>query len=245
MTTIRTTAAISLLLFLASCSSWSDARTKREERESYKNTFYMKYLDLGSSLDREIMARIEALRVNPASPALHNELGALLFERHFPKDARHEFERAIKVDKRFYPARYNLALLELAEGNEGRAERQFRKVLRQKPGHPEAHFSLGLMYEKNGRRDAAIEHYAKAYTINPELLQIKRNPRIVESELVTASLLTVYDESRARGSVQFQAAPFGYVEPAPPTPPAELVPDAIEEPVPEAAPKVDTPPPGT
>lgn len=244
MTTIRMMAAVSVLLLLTSCSSWREAKAKRAAQASYENPFYLKYLEPGSTLDAEIMARIEGLRANPASPTLHNELGALLFERRFPKDARYEFERALDFDKRLYPARYNLALLELAEGNTGRAERLLKQVIRQKPGYPEAHFTLGLLYEHRGRRDAAIDHYAKAYTINPELLQIKKNPRIVESELVTASLLLIYDKSRERASAKFMDAPGGYVEPAVPvaeTTPEPAVPADVKPP---AEPAPTTPPPG-
>lgn len=247
MTTIRTILGISALLLLSSCSSWEEAKAKRAERESYANPFYMKYLEPGSELDREIMARIEALRVNPGSPALHNELGALLFERRFPKDARYEFERAIKLDKRFYPARYNLALLELAEGNDRRATRQLKEVVDQKPGHPEAHFTLGLIYEQGGRGSAAIDHYAKAYTINPELLQVSKNPRIVDSKLVTATLLTIYDASLARGAAKFVGAPGDYAEPAPPETKASdsgPEPQPVEQAAPVAEPKPVPPAPG-
>ncbi|MCM2315077.1 MAG: tetratricopeptide repeat protein [Thermoanaerobaculia bacterium] len=244
MTTIRTIAAVSLLLVLSSCTSWKEAKAKRAERESYANPFYMKYLESDSALDREIMARIEALRANPESPVTHNALGALLFERRFSNDARYEFKRALEFDKRFYPARYNLALVEIAEGNTGRAERILKKLLRHKPGHPEAHFTLGLLYEQRGRNDAAIDHYAEAFTINPDLLQVRLNPRIVESKLVTASLLTIYDASRARASARFMDAPGGYIEPAVPvteTTPEPVVPAELQTP---AQPAPSTPPPG-
>jgi tetratricopeptide (TPR) repeat protein len=204
-------------------------------------------MDPGSSLDREIVARIEALRVDPGSPALHNELGALLFERSFPKDARYEFERALKLDKKFYPARYNLALAELAAGNIGKAERQLKKLLDQKPGHPEGHFTLGLLYEQRGRRAAAIDHYARAYSINRELLDPKKNPRIVESQLVTYALLASYDSAKANAAVTFHPAPAGYVPPKPKEEPApaEQAPAApAEQPQPATEPQPVTPPQG-
>ncbi|MBI2213540.1 MAG: tetratricopeptide repeat protein [Acidobacteria bacterium] len=215
MKTIRTMAMVSLLLVLTSCASLEEAKRKKQERESYANPFYLKYLDEGSRLDKEILLRIDALRADPTSPEMHNELGALLFDRRFPKDARYEFERALHFDKRFYSARYNLAILELAEGNSGRARRLLKEVVNQKPGHAEAHFTLGLIYEKSGRTSAAIDHYAKAYTIDPDMLKIRRNPRLVETELVTATLLELYDSRSARASVKFLAAPDGYEAPKP------------------------------
>jgi Tfp pilus assembly protein PilF len=215
MKTIRTMAVVSLLLALTSCASWEKAKQKKQERESYANPFYLKYLDEGSELDREILARLDALRADPKSAPMHNELGALLFERRFPKDARYEFERALDCDKRFYPARYNLAVLELSEGNSGRAGRLLKQVIDDKPGNAEAHFTLGLVYEKSGRIDAAVDHYVKAFTIDPDMKKYRRNPRLVETELMTETLLTMYDQANHRAAVRFLPAPDGYQPPAP------------------------------
>lgn len=215
MKTIRTMVVVSLLLALTACGTWEQAKAKKQAKESYANPFYLKYLDPASALDREILARIERLRVEPTSAPVHNELGALLFERRFPKDARYEFERSLHFDKHFYSARYNLALLELSDGNSARASRLLKQVIRDKPGHAEAHFTLGLIYEKGGRTDAAIDHYVKAFTIDPDMKQYKRNPRLVESDLLTATLLTMYNDSRARASVRFLDAPAGYQQPVP------------------------------
>lgn len=241
MKTIRMTAMASLLIVLTSCASWEEAKLKKQERESYANPFYLKYLDEGSRLDQEIMVRIEALRADPTSPAMHNELGALLFDRRFPKDARYEFERALDFDKRFYPARYNLAILELAEGNSGRARRLLKDVVDQKPGHAEAHFTLGLIYEKSGRTSAAIDHYAKAYTIDPDMLKIRRNPRLADTELVTATLLVLYEQRSARASAQFLPAPDGYEAPKPKQEKSE--PEAVQPEQPAPPPAVEPVPP--
>ncbi len=241
MTTIRTMVTVAILLALTSCSSWKEAKARKQERESYQNPFYLKYLDRGNELDREILARIEALRANPESPRMHNELGALLFERRFTKDACYEFERALHFDKRFYSARYNLAIAEMALGNDGHAKRQLKKVVDQKPGHAEAHFTLGLLYERQGRRDAAIEHYGKAYTIDRDMLKVKRNPRIVESKLVTATLLTLYDSSRERASAKFLDAPQGYLEPVKPT--EKVAPEAPDKMILTPGEPASTPPP--
>ena len=53
-----------------------------------------------SALDAQIASTVEAVRQNPDSAALHNELGALLMQKGFPKDAEREFERAINADSR-------------------------------------------------------------------------------------------------------------------------------------------------
>lgn len=237
MKTIRTMAVLSFFFVLTSCASWEASKQRKQERESYANPFYLKYLDEGNKLDREILARIEVLRADPSSPPVHNELGALLFERRFPKDSRYEFERALRLDKRFYSARYNLAILEISEGNTARARRLLKEVVDQKPGHAEAHFTLGLLYEKSGRTSAAIDHYAQAYTIDPDMLKYKRNPRLVESELVTATLLVLYPEQSARKSTQFLPAPDGYVAPKPKQDKNEPAPP------PAAAPQAPVPPP--
>jgi len=247
MKTIKTIAMVSLVLALASCASWEKSKQKKQERESYAKPFYLKYLSEENELDREILARIDALRADPKSAPMHNELGALLFERRFPKDARYEFERALDCDKRFYPARYNLALLELSEGNSARASRLLKQVIDDKPGNAEAHFALGLIYEKNGRTEAAIDHYVKAFTIDPDMKKYKRNPKLVESDLLTATLLTMYVQSNARASVRFLPAPDGYQAPKPKEekPPAEAAPAPVPEAAPAEVPAPATPPPAT
>jgi hypothetical protein len=93
-----------LLLTLATfgCAAIQDYRGG--DADAYDNPFYAKYLNTGSALDAQILRTLEALRQNPGSSALHTELGSLLVQKGFPKDAEREYERAVNINGNYYPA---------------------------------------------------------------------------------------------------------------------------------------------
>jgi tetratricopeptide (TPR) repeat protein len=209
--------------------------------------FYARYLDTRFALDQQIEQRINALAADPNNPTLHNELGQLLVNKGFPKDATREFQRAIFLDEDFYPAWYNLALIRHAQGDRPGATRALRETIDLKPGHAAAHFQLGLIYEQGGKNDAAVHHYAKAFAINPHLLDIGVNPRILDSKLVDIALLEIYPVRHRTKSIQFQQGPRDYVAPSRPEAPSPQ--PRPEEIVPPSAPTTDpgtqTPPPNS
>ncbi|HXI13566.1 MAG TPA: tetratricopeptide repeat protein [Thermoanaerobaculia bacterium] len=237
---------LSLPILLTSCvqlGSLVDRKT-HGENPYVEPPFYSRYLSPSSALDIQIQERLVGLRQNPKSATLHNELGSLLVQKGFPKDAEREFFRAVANDDEFFPAWYNLGLIREARGDFGGASRALQQTINLKPGHAAAHFQLGLLEEKKGNTDRAIEHFAKAYSINHSLLNVRVNPRILDSKLVDRSLLHLYPSQHTRQSLQFQPSPAGYagrsVETVSPESPAE----AIVTPTPSSTdPVVQTPAP--
>lgn len=196
------------LLLLAALAAFGCAQLRdRGSDDPYANPFYAKYLNTGSVLDAEINRTLDGLRADPKSATLHNDLGALLLEKGFPKDAEREFERAINADGDYFPAWYNLGLVRASHGDEGGARRAFLATVHHKPGHAAALFQLGLIEEKLHHSDRAVKLYAKAFTINPALLDPAVNPRILDTELVHLALVEAYPTRHARESMQFQNAP--------------------------------------
>jgi tetratricopeptide (TPR) repeat protein len=178
-----------------------------------KEPFYAQFLNTGSTLDSRIQEKLTGLRAEPGSAVLHNDLGALLVQKQFPKDAEREFERAINADSDFYPAWYNLGLVRASQGNHIGARRAFHRTVRLRKGHGPALFQLGLMAEKAGDFDNAVEYYAKAFKHNRELLDVKHNPRLVDTKLIGLALLRNYPHEKARVSSTFATTPAGYVQP--------------------------------
>jgi tetratricopeptide (TPR) repeat protein len=210
---------------------------------NYDNPFYAKYLNTGSELDGRINETLDALRQNPDSPALHNELGSLLVQKGFPKDAEREFERAIDADRRFYPAWYNLGLVRASAGDESGARRAFRNAVTHKPGHAQALFQLGLIEEQRHNTERAVELYAKAFKIEPALLAVRVNPRILDSKLVHRAMLALYPTEHDRRSMIFQGAPAGWSEREDPVAPSpEQTPEKIVTPAPPATDPAQQPP---
>ncbi|MDP9191766.1 MAG: hypothetical protein M3P06_08685 [Acidobacteriota bacterium] len=202
-------------LSTAACAGIRDLRT---DEKPYDNPFYAKYLNTGSMLDAQISQTLAALGQSPDSPELHNTLGALLLDKGFPKDAEREFESAVNANRKFYPAWYNLGLVRAASGDELGARRAFRRTVSLKPGHAPALFQLGLVEEKNHHSDRAIRLYAKAYTINPALLRVDVNPRILDSKLTHLALIRMYPTEHSRRTMQFQGVPSYGASSASPAP---------------------------
>jgi len=199
---------------LAGCAAIRDARNHLnfDRKNPYDNPFYAKYLNPAVPLDAQIQQTVAALRAQPRSAALHNQLGQLLLLKGFPKDAETEFERAVDADKRFYPGWYNLGLVRAGNGNNTGARYAFNRAVQYKPGHAAALFQLGLMEEKAQHTPEAVEYYAKAFSINHSLLDVRVNPRILDSKLVDLALIKLYPKEHARQTTTFQPTPGTYVQ---------------------------------
>lgn len=229
---------------LTGCSAIHDLRSDTNE---YDNPFYAKYLNTGSALDAQITRTLAALRENPDSPELHNQLGAMLIDKGFPKDAEREFERAVNADRHYYPAWYNLGLVRAASDDDLGARRAFSRTVDLKPGHAAALFQLGLIEEERHHVDRAIALYAKAFAINPQLLDVRVNPRILDTDLVHMALLRNYPAAHAKRSLQLQGGPAaprngGTTTPMAPSP--QPAPENIVTPAPPVTePGVQPPPP--
>ena len=231
----RSLAITAVVLLAAACSAVRNGANPYEEPP-----FYAKYLNTGSPLDAQITATLDALRANPQAASLHNELGALLVQKNFPKDAAVEFERAVDIDRKFYPAWYNLGLVRASMGDADGANDAMERTVALKPGHPQALFQLGLTAEKAGQGQKAVRYYAKAYMHNPRLLDVRYNPRILESKMTHLALLELYGRTAARQSMTFQGAPAGYTDK-----PAAETPAPTAAPAPEPQPPAPIPPPAT
>jgi len=229
------------VLMLAGCAAFH-----HNNKNPYEHTLFIEqFLDPANPLDAAIQKTISDLRANPNSAALHNRLGQLLRQKGFPKDAEVEFERAVNADRHLYPAWYNLGLVRQARGDFSGASFAYHRAIAYRKGFSEALFQLGLMEEQRHNTEEAVGYYAKAFTINHALLDVRVNPRILDSKLVDLALLRAYPNEHARGSTRFYPTPSGYVqqnaEPSPsPQPPAS----AIVPPVPPVTnPAQQTPPP--
>jgi tetratricopeptide (TPR) repeat protein len=151
---------------------------------------YYRFLDSSRPLDRAILDTLRELG-QPGSEErsdLHNDLGVLLLRFGYEKDARREITVATKLDRKNYVAWFNLGLVEELAGNDRSALAGFRRCLEQRPGHADALFHTGLVHERAGRRERAVEAYAKAYRYESRLLDVRYNPQILDTKLVAETL---------------------------------------------------------
>jgi len=216
----RTLIVIAAMAFLAGCAG---LRMHHNDNPYAGRLFIEQFLDPANPLDAQILQTINDLRAHPRSAAAHNRLGQLLRQKGFPKDAEVEFERAVNADPHLFSAWYNLGLVRQARDDYSGARFAYHRAIAYRKGFSEALFQLGLMEEERHNTDEAIAYYAKAFTINHSLLDVRVNPRILDSKLVDLALLRAYPNAHARESTQFYPTPPGYaqpnLEPAPPPKP--------------------------
>jgi tetratricopeptide (TPR) repeat protein len=202
---------IAIAALLAAGCSLTKVHSHRNTNQ-YANPFYARFLHTGSPLDAAIQRDLDILRANPNSAVTHNDLGQLLVQKGFPKDAQVEFERAVDADRRLSSAWYNLGLARAANGNTIGARFAFDRTLYYHPGDSWAHFQAGLLAEQRGDTETAIEHYAKAILRNHSLLDVKVNPRVLDSKLIHLALIRAYPNEHAHDTMLFQGTPPGYGE---------------------------------
>lgn len=116
----------------------------------------------------------EAIRQEPASTKAHGDFGRYLatIAKNYTA-AFAELEAALKLDPRFMPAFYELGrAASLAGANLARGEESLKKYVASTPKENEptlasAHYYLGAIYEKQGKRAEAKQGYQTALTLNP------------------------------------------------------------------------------
>ncbi len=168
--------------------------------------FYRKYLVPGNPLDDEILAMEKRIEASPDDAHLRNDFGNLLALRHFPEQAAGQYELAAELDASNFIAYYNLGLLRETEGKIGPAIAAYKSSIARKPGFPQSRFRLGRLYEHTGKPDEAVTQYAKALWIDPGMRDPKRNPLVIDSDLMYRASLSIYERDMARATLDRDAS---------------------------------------
>jgi tetratricopeptide (TPR) repeat protein len=200
------------LVVLAAALMLSACAHHNKQNPYAQKLFIEQFLDARNPRDAQIENTINALRANPHNAALHNQLGQLLRDKGFPKDSEREFERAVNDDPTLFSAWYNLGLVRQARGDWSGARWAYERTLHYRKGHSAALFQMGLIEEQRGNTRAALDYYSKAFNINHDLLDVRVNPRILDSKLIGLSLLKLYPVEHAKESTQFEPTPDYYVQ---------------------------------
>ena len=167
--------------------------------------FYRRYLVAGNPLDDKILAQEKRVEADPKSADLRNDFGNLLAARRFPKEAREQYETAMKLDPHNFLAPYNLGLLYETLGEDGKAITAYEKSVDRNRGFPPSRFRLGRLYERRGSQQSAIAQYARALQIDPGMRDPKRNPLIVDTRLLAFVSLENYPRDMAAASMISEA----------------------------------------
>jgi tetratricopeptide (TPR) repeat protein len=119
----------------------------------------------------EYMAALETwetgLRAHPDSCQLNYRIGTMLAVRGNFTAAREYLRRAMALNPDRNDVRKEYALVCFQEERLEEAERELKAIVARENAFPEAHFYLGLLYEKTGRQDEALEEYVQELNENP------------------------------------------------------------------------------
>ncbi len=188
-------------LALAAAPALTASDESKNAANPAQDPFYKKYLVPGNPLDDEILAMEKKIEVMPGDAALRNDFGNLLALRRFPEQAGEQYEMAAKLDTSNFIAYYNLGLLRETEGKTGSAISAYKKSIARKPGFPPSRFRLGRLYEHTGKLDDAVAQYAKALWIDPSMRDPKRNPLVIDSDLMYRASIANYERDMARATL--------------------------------------------
>jgi hypothetical protein len=163
--------------------------------------FYRQYLVAGDPLDDKIVEQELRVEASPQDPNLRNDFGNLLALRRFPEQAAEQYEMALTLDKKNFIAAYNLGLLRETEGKLSAAISAYQRSIQRKPGFPQSRFRLGRAYEHANQPEAAVKEYAAAMWIDPAIRDARRNPLVIDSELIYLASLANYQRDMAVASM--------------------------------------------
>ncbi|HTY42140.1 MAG TPA: tetratricopeptide repeat protein [Thermoanaerobaculia bacterium] len=180
------------LLALAFAAALAPAALGAADKKPTPEPFYRKYLAPGDPLDDKIIEQEKRVEANPQDASLRNDFGNLLAERRFPAQAAEQYEIALKLDAKNFISAYNLGLVRETEGKFSEAISAYKRSIKRKPGFPQSRFRLGRLYEHANEPEQAVHEYAEAMWIDPAMRDPKRNPLIVDCQLIYLASLKNY-----------------------------------------------------
>lgn len=105
----------------------------------------------------------------PDSPTLEHLLAVAEAENGMREKARKSFQKAIRMDRTVPQNYYDLALLDMQDGNYAEATSMIRTYLQILPQSGKARLMLGIAYRKQGQDQLAIAQFKQAIAASPDL----------------------------------------------------------------------------
>jgi hypothetical protein len=199
-----------LLTIIAGCwlAPALDAVAGDPEAGEPKPPVYVRWLVPGDPGDETIREYWERSQRGELSPAGLVDLGTMLFERGYPKDALEMYREALHRDKTLYEAWLRIGVVEHRAREYEDARHAYHKCLDLMSGHGWCNFYLGLLEEQTGHPTNALEHFERAYEHAPGLADPKVNPEVLQSRLQFGAAVKQSTEERFTA-----AAPLAFLEP--------------------------------
>jgi tetratricopeptide (TPR) repeat protein len=103
----------------------------------------------------------EAVKTDPAKPAIRLDLARVLAEAGRTAEARAEYDAILKIQADYAPGLTGLGALEARAGDLEAAARHLRRALEAQPEQDEARFDLAQVLDQQGRRGEAVAEYRR------------------------------------------------------------------------------------
>ena len=142
-----------------------------------RGTYYLELGDLvrASEFFRRSLARPAVILSAQVRAEAQSNLGVLEFRRGDYKSCLDWQRQALKSSPTYLLARYNQALCHLRLKEFDQAERDYISVLKSQPGFAIAENDLGAIALGRGDRQAAVDHFKRALTLDPSLKEAADN----------------------------------------------------------------------
>jgi Tfp pilus assembly protein PilF len=156
------TTAASVMLVIAAVFFCGEGRIGAIDREG------MKHFRMGE-YEQALGVWQPALEEFPDSWKLNYRVGTLLAVRKEFAAAEMHLRRALELcptGREALEVRKELAICCLRQDKDDEAERELRRVIAEDGEFPEAHFYLGLLYERRGDPEQAMKEYVEEVNVN-------------------------------------------------------------------------------
>jgi tetratricopeptide (TPR) repeat protein len=106
------------------------------------------------------------------SAVLHNKVGITYLQMLRKNEAKHEFERSIKMNKQYAEPYNNIGALEYYfNHNYGKAIKEYQQAIKLKDDSASFYSNLGTAYFAQKKYDQAAQEYAKALSLDPDIFE--------------------------------------------------------------------------
>ena len=126
-------------------------------------------------LDGAIWAYERALKIQPAYPDAHNNMGNVLKEQGKFEEAIAAYRRALYFQPGYADAYFNMGNVLKAQGKLNEEIAAYRQAVALKPTHAEAYNNMGNALKDQGKLDEAIAAYRCALEIRPAYADVYYN----------------------------------------------------------------------
>jgi tetratricopeptide (TPR) repeat protein len=154
-------------------------------------------LGLAGRVEEGLQAASAALAEHPDSAALHTAWASLLFAAGRAEEGAGAVDRALELDPNDPQPLAIRARFLAATGQLEGARRDAERYLERRPEDAQTHFVLGVVHERSGNAERAVESYRRAAELDPTAFEPRNNLALLLAERDLDGALAAAQEAYA------------------------------------------------